>query len=107
MLSDHISAAISELEEGLEYLVHLPGYHHEVGDEARIIGILSDLFELLFALDNPRATRVQYGRALQQAKRKWLALICPVQLTKPSISDILLHSEENRGITRNVPAVNT
>ena len=53
MLSDYISAAIRELEEGLSYLAQTPGYHMEPGDEARMLGILSDLFELLYALDNP------------------------------------------------------
>ena len=92
MLSDYISAAIRELEEGLSYLVQTPGYHMEHGDETRMLGILSDLFELLYALDNPDGTRGEYGKALQRAKQNWLALMYPVESnghTKPSISDIL------------------
>ena len=91
MLSDFVSAAISELEEGLSYLASL-GYHNSPGDETRMLGILSDLFELLYALDNPDGTRGEYGKALQRAKQNWLALMYPVESnghTKPSISDIL------------------
>jgi hypothetical protein len=92
MLSDYISAAIRELEEGLSYLAQTPGYHMEPGDEARMLGILSDLFELLYALDNPNGTPDTYALALQRAKQNWLALIYPVESnghTKSSISDIL------------------
>ena len=74
MLSDFVSAAISELEEGLSYLASL-GYHNSPGDETRMLGILSDLFELLYALDNPDGTRGEYGKALQRAKQNWLALM--------------------------------
>ena len=68
------------------------GYHNSPGDETRMIGILSDLFELFYGLDNPDGTRDEYGKALQRAKQRWLALIYPVESnghTKPSISDIL------------------
>ena len=86
MLSDYISAAISELEEGLSYLAQTPGYHMEHGDETRMIGVLSDLFELLYGLDNPNGTPDTYALALQRAKQNWLALIYPVESnghTKP------------------------
>jgi hypothetical protein len=92
MLSDYISAAIRELEEGLSYLVQTPGYHMEHGDETRMLGILSDLFELLYALDNPDGTPETYAVALDRAQQNWLALMYPVESnghTKPSISDIL------------------
>ena len=95
-LSDFISAAITELEEGLSYLASL-GYHNDPGDEARMIGILSDLFQLLYGLDNPDGTRDEYSKALQRAKTRWLALICPIESDgrkNPSISDILVHPEE-------------
>ena len=92
MLSDFVSAAISELEEGLSYLAQTPGYHMEPGDDARMLGILSDLFELLYALDNPDGTPDKYAVALDRAQQNWLALMYPVESnghTKPSISDIL------------------
>ena len=60
MLSGCISAAIGELEEG-SYLASM-GYHNGPGDEAIMIGILSDLFELLYVLDNPNGTRDKYDR---------------------------------------------
>ena len=91
MLSDYISAAITELEEGLSYLASL-GYHNSPGDETRMMGVLSDLFELLYGLDNPNGTPDTYALALQRAKQNWLALTYPVESnghTKPSISDIL------------------
>ena len=91
MLSDFVSAAISELEEGLSYLASL-GYHNSPGDETRMMGVLSDLFELLYGLDNPNGTPDTYALALQRAKQNWLALTYPVESnghTKPSISDIL------------------
>ena len=75
MLSDFISAAISELEQGLLYLAQTPGYHTEPGDKARMIGILSDLFELLYALDNPDGTPDKYAVALERAQQNWLASI--------------------------------
>jgi hypothetical protein len=92
MLSDYISAAIRELEEGLPYLVQTPRYHMEHGDETRMLGILSDLFELLYALDNPDGTPDKYAVALDRAQQNWLALMYPVESNghrKPSISDIL------------------
>ena len=76
MLSDFVSAAISELEEGLSYLASL-GYHNSPGDETRMLGILSDLFELLYALDNPDGTRGEYGKALQRAKQKLACIDVP------------------------------
>ena len=92
MLSDYISAAIRELEEGLSYLAQTPGYYMESGDEARMLGILSDLFELLYVLDNPNSTPDKYAVALERAQQNWLALVYPVEKnghTKPFISDIL------------------
>lgn len=79
MLSDFISAAISELEEGLSYLAQTPGYHMD-GDEARMMGVLSDLFELLYGLDNPNGTPDKYAVALDRAQQNWLALMYPVEL---------------------------
>ena len=92
MLSDFISAAICELEEGLSFLAQTPGYHMETGDEARMMGVLSDLFELLYGLDNPNGTPDTYALALVRAKHGWFALLYPVEgngHTKPSILDIM------------------
>ena len=78
-------------------MAQTPVYHMEPGDEARMIGILSDLFELLYGLDNPDGTRKKYGKTLQRAKTRWFALIYPIKRaghTNPSISDILVHPEE-------------
>ena len=72
-------------------MAQTPGYHMEPGDEARMLGILSDLFELLYALDNPDGTPETYAVALDRAQQNWLALMSPVESnghTKPSISDI-------------------
>ena len=78
MLSDYISAAITELEEGLSYLASL-GYHNSPGDETRMMGVLSDLFELLYGLDNPNGTPDTYALALERAQHRWLALIYPIK----------------------------
>jgi hypothetical protein len=67
MLSGSIQTTISELEDGLGYF--RSGHYRPVHKE-EIMRILSSLFQLVFRLDNPRATEEE-ASALECAGKRW------------------------------------
>jgi hypothetical protein len=68
-MSDSIQSAIAELEDGLSYLQSRYNYSPVYKER-----ILSNLFQLVFRLDNPRATEEEAASALERASEHWCSV---------------------------------